>query len=166
MSEQAMRMALESCDAQHPSDGGRQWYDEKSVDAAITALRAELDVPQQPAALDAIYAAWHGAGVDIAGGNWKRFVGMLPPLYATPQAAPATALDAGGWRPIETAPKDGTSVIAFRPGTPPHIEAMEWVSYVKCDGVGAGAWHWSFDGDSPTANPPTHWIPIPSAPKD
>ncbi len=30
------------------------------------------------AMVDAIYAAWHGAGVDIAGGNWARFVGMLP----------------------------------------------------------------------------------------
>jgi hypothetical protein len=28
--------------------------------------------------IEAIYAAWHGAGVDIAGGNWDRFVGMLP----------------------------------------------------------------------------------------
>jgi len=30
------------------------------------------------AMIDAIYAAWHGAGVDIAGGDWARFVGMLP----------------------------------------------------------------------------------------
>ena len=30
------------------------------------------------AMIEAIYAAWHGAGVDIAGGNWARFVGMLP----------------------------------------------------------------------------------------
>jgi hypothetical protein len=28
--------------------------------------------------MEGIYAAWHGAGVDIAGGNWSRFVGMLP----------------------------------------------------------------------------------------
>ena len=28
--------------------------------------------------IDTIYAAWHGAGVDIAGGSWARFVGMLP----------------------------------------------------------------------------------------
>ena len=28
--------------------------------------------------VEIIYAAWHGAGVDIAGGNWARFVGMLP----------------------------------------------------------------------------------------
>jgi hypothetical protein len=28
--------------------------------------------------IEAIYVAWHAAGVDIAGGDWKRFVGMLP----------------------------------------------------------------------------------------
>ena len=31
-----------------------------------------------PQMIEAIYAAWHGAGVDIAGGNWTHFVGMLP----------------------------------------------------------------------------------------
>jgi hypothetical protein len=41
---------------------------------------------QEPVSMDAIYGAWHGAGVDIAGGNWSRFVGMLPPLYTTPPA--------------------------------------------------------------------------------
>ena len=35
-------------------------------------------------ALDAIYAAWHGAGIDILGGDWTRFVGMLSPLYTHP----------------------------------------------------------------------------------
>ncbi len=34
--------ALETCDAAHPSDGGQQWYDEKLVEPAITALRAAL----------------------------------------------------------------------------------------------------------------------------
>lgn len=38
--------------------------------------------PTEPAftapMVEAIYAAWHGAGVDLAGGNWTRFVGMLP----------------------------------------------------------------------------------------
>ena len=38
--------ALESCDAAHPSDGGRQWYDDKLVEPAITALRAALAEPQ------------------------------------------------------------------------------------------------------------------------
>jgi hypothetical protein len=34
--------ALETCDAAHPSDGGRQWYDEKLVEPAITHLCAAL----------------------------------------------------------------------------------------------------------------------------
>ena len=38
----------------------------------------------EPVALDAIYAAWHGAGIDILGGDWTPFVGMLPPLYTHP----------------------------------------------------------------------------------
>lgn len=58
--------------------------------AALTqALRHSveiIDAPQPPETeftapmVEAIYAAWHGAGVDLAGGNWKRFVGMLPGL--------------------------------------------------------------------------------------
>lgn len=40
--------------------------------------QANMEEPLFTAAMiEAIYAAWHGAGVDIAGGNWKRFVGML-----------------------------------------------------------------------------------------
>jgi hypothetical protein len=45
-------------------------------------------VAQSGDAVDAIYAAWHGAGVDIAGGNWERFVGMLPALFMHTDAAP------------------------------------------------------------------------------
>ena len=40
---------LETCDAAHLSDGGQQWYDEKLVEPAITALRAALAEPQEPA---------------------------------------------------------------------------------------------------------------------
>ena len=39
--EQALE-ALETCDAAHPSDGGQQWYDDKLVEPAITALRSAL----------------------------------------------------------------------------------------------------------------------------
>ena len=34
--------ALESCDAAHITDGGHQWYDEKLVDKAITAIKEAL----------------------------------------------------------------------------------------------------------------------------
>ena len=39
--------ALESCDAAHITDGGRQWYDEKLVDKAITAIKEHLAQPEQ-----------------------------------------------------------------------------------------------------------------------
>lgn len=41
----AMRMALvalNSCDAQHITDGGRQFYDDEAVDAAIKALEQRV----------------------------------------------------------------------------------------------------------------------------
>ena len=39
--------ALESCDAAHITDGGRQWYDEKLVDKAITAIKEALAQSEQ-----------------------------------------------------------------------------------------------------------------------
>ena len=65
------------------------------------------------------------------------------------------------WQPISTAPKDGTHIIAFRTSKPDHIESMYWAEYDE----GGGAWHWSYDGDSPTQNQPTHWMPLPEPPK-
>jgi hypothetical protein len=69
------------------------------------------------------------------------------------------AAKAAEWLPIETAPKDGTTVIAYRPTTPPHIEGMHW-----CE----GSWYWSFDGDGPGefSVEPTHWMPLPQPPQD
>lgn len=67
--------------------------DDEGTDAWIieyaTRFLAAITEKAEPVALDAIYAAWHGAGVDIAGGNWKRFVGMLPPLFTHPAIEPA-----------------------------------------------------------------------------
>lgn len=68
------------------------------IEAAIAALKEVIK--QQGAAGDAIYAAWHGAGVDIAGGDWNRFVGMLPPLYTSAPTIPA------GWQLV----RDGNSL--------------------------------------------------------
>lgn len=58
------------------------------------------------------------------------------------------------WQPIETAPKDGTFVLAYRP-CDPYFEPMYFND---------GIWHW-FDGDSPSFQP-THWMPLPDPPGD
>lgn len=60
------------------------------------------------------------------------------------------------WRPIETAPKDGTPIIAlWAQKDSKHAESVYWSD---------GAWIWEQDGDSP-AQDPTHWVPKPLVPK-
>jgi len=54
-----------------------------SCDERMDEVQPLNPTPEQepvftPRMIEAIYAAWHGAGVDIAGGNWARFVGRLP----------------------------------------------------------------------------------------
>jgi hypothetical protein len=66
------------------------------------------------------------------------------------------------WEPIETAPKDGSDVLAGHtlkwgmvavPGCP-----MRWQE---------GKWHAHFGGDTykPVEPQPTHWMPLPSPPE-
>ena len=72
-----------------------------------------------------------------------------------------------GWQPIESAPKDGTSILACVSGYVP--SQVQWVEF---DGVGK----WSDDPEmfmeeyhfrayfSGTAYDPTHWMPLPTSP--
>lgn len=72
------------------------------------------------------------------------------------------------WRPIETAPKDGTIVLIYQP-------AGQWRPYRGIRGVVVctGYWHQSGNAaDSPgfwvgkayTKKRPTHWMPLPEPP--
>jgi hypothetical protein len=56
------------------------------------------------------------------------------------------------WRPIETAPKDGTSVF-----TMPHQRVTHYV-----DGVGWIFWHTSSEEYRALEPQPTHWQPLPT----
>ncbi|NYT67931.1 hypothetical protein [Pusillimonas noertemannii] len=74
------------------------------------------------------------------------------------------------WQPIETAPKDGTEVIVYHP------EAGVCAAFCPADGF---AWH-CMDGQNTVVgtksgrsiprmtsfiSPPTHWMPMPEAPR-
>lgn len=65
------------------------------------------------------------------------------------------------WQPIETAPKDGTPILVYRP-------AASGVGYIqKVSGDYAmlhksGKWVWACSND---AAQPTHWMPLPELPK-
>ena len=80
------------------------------------------------------------------------------------------------WHPIETAPKDGTQII-LRNGN--RVTAGAWVEWVKtyCEyhsttgvylgpSIGDDGSEWaSWDGGFAEDDPPTHWMPLPSAPE-
>jgi hypothetical protein len=79
------------------------------------------------------------------------------PLYTAPQAAPA-------WLPISSAPKDGTM---FDGWNGERVADVTW-AHPSYSATGHRAWcareytNW----DSVEVTGLTHWLPIPSAPKD
>ena len=61
------------------------------------------------------------------------------------------------WKPIETAPKDGTKVLLWADG---QVEIGDWLP-------DAHPWNdtsWWIEGGQITARNPTHWMPLPEAP--
>lgn len=98
-----------------------------------------------------------------------KYVRNIRPLFSSPLP---------GWQPIETAPKDGTTILGY--GEEPcrhggsHVRETRWEFYgegsiakerfKKGEGP-SGSWGWS----EPVHNwasswNPTHWMPLPSAP--
>jgi hypothetical protein len=91
----------------------------------------------------------------------------------------------GGWRPIETAPKDGTEILLGAPAqvfrgqpTEPRSTIGHWMTDEECrEPVGDCGGecrcpeykfhdpYWiSWDGGFTEEHPPTHWMPLPSRP--
>lgn len=82
------------------------------------------------------------------------------------------------WQPIETAPKDGTNIIAWvtratwdvgedvmsmRETRRPFVCAVYWD---KRSNFGDGAWRVSEDFDLMVEAEATHWTPLPDPPKE
>ncbi len=81
--------------------------------------------------------------------------------------APIAQPQAAGWRPIETAPRDGTMVIVAR-----HMGDFGWIlgraTWVGGNGFVSGWVSHGFDpvmGELGLAHP-THWQPLPEPPKE
>jgi len=68
-----------------------------------------------------------------------------------PQSRSTAELEA--WQPIETAPKDGTRIIVYRPRDNDY-----------CYHVGEDVWRRNCWYKSPAMCQPTHWMPLPEAP--
>lgn len=70
-----------------------------------------------------------------------------------------------GWQPIETAPKDGTPIMAYQPGGtygngiafPASVGMAHW-----CEADALNPAHW--EGPYNPRDYPTHWMPLPDPP--
>ncbi len=73
-------------------------------------------------------------------------------VLAAADAQPPTVQ--GAWQPIETAPKDETRVLIYRPGFAEAVCVAWWSQNWKCwrSVPGQHGWH------------PTHWQPLPAPP--
>jgi len=116
-----------------------------------------------------------------AGGTWRVFRsegGMEPlpfepthflptpprPGQIAPPKPPEAPAVAEGWRPIESAPRDGSAILITRPTDFPSEEAYH---VVRWDGSPGEGWWQVHDGkfDHPLRGPdPTFWKPLAAAP--
>jgi len=138
---------------------------------AVLALALALALRQGPvsgeAADDIIErCAIAAEAQDRAGHEWvpdslwanilRRAGENVRALKASPSAIPAGG-EGEGWRPIESAPRDGTRILAWQDGD---LYAVEWVYEAPDEG------YWIARCGQPVVTPPTptHWMPPPPAP--
>lgn len=60
------------------------------------------------------------------------------------------------WRPIATAPKDGTAILGWWAG---ECMIVNWCVFIE-------RWESSHDGEDLFMPEPTHWMPLPEGPKE
>ena len=85
----------------------------------------------------------------------------------------------GAWQPIETAPRDGTTVLLAAPGrvtagewhaeqwptaSEHHSTTGEYLGQYETGECIPAAWY-SWDGGFTDEDPPTHWQPMPAPPQ-
>jgi hypothetical protein len=75
------------------------------------------------------------------------------------------------WQPIETAPKDGTEVLLFYPRYRQgifigHFDVSVHMSHGKETYRSEKWWNGGYGGMFGKEPEPTHWMPLPSPPRD
>lgn len=126
-----------------------------------SAINAEL-----LGALQHLFNSYKSLADSGDAGNWKleeqpegiKALAAIAKAAAQGDSSHSSGGECGGmpqWRPIETAPKDGSWIVVL--GCYPHSGAPETVRWFED--------HWSIGGDGyPTADP-VQWMPLPPAPK-
>lgn len=83
-----------------------------------------------------------------------------------PEAAAALRLPADGWRPIESAPKDGREILVCHPdGSEEWFMAVVFYDESTSEDSPDHCWH-KADGLAYHRDFPTYWMPLPSPPEE
>ena len=91
-----------------------------------------------------------------------------PPVGTKLYVGPAALTVPQGWQPIETAPKDGTPVLVYPPTWAKAIASIAKWNKDEYAKKPRPYWRRVDDYGKVTIsrdNPPTHWMPLPAAPK-
>ena len=78
-----------------------------------------------------------------------------------------TCRTGGDWQPIETAPKDGSVIIALVSGKVTlvkYVGVVDWFDKTTCD-ASRYAWIEASANDADNELLPTHFMPLPEVPK-
>lgn len=121
--------------------------------AAVAAWNTRPAIEAMLSASPLVYSR-EGEGAystDIAAGSPSGDAASAPPCKSE-------------WRPIESAPRDGSVFFAFRP--PHHVEAVEYVAPYEKLGVQFGGVFHGARGCSLVVRWDcfTHWLPLPTSP--
>lgn len=115
---------------------------------ADTEPARELALEEALRKMVALYESEYDADVPFKRPDW------LVAALSSPDHADAGKVEGDGWMPIESAPKDGTPVLAYQAG-------RYFKCWLECDQY-EGGYFWQDEEDSEPS--PTHWHPLPSAP--
>ena len=89
----------------------------------------------------------------IAAWNTRLAAERQPYTFAPVEGETWDGVTQGGWQPIETAPRDGTTILGSRTDWHDHCCKIWWDVTAGVDGDWSGA-----------AGRFTHWMPLPAAP--
>jgi len=93
----------------------------------------------------------------------ERIVRAYLASAAPEKDEPASRSEEDGWRPIETAPKDGTFIIVYYRMIGSPFGNCHWIDVVRWASFGGGPEAW-LDTDDLVSCDPTHWRPLPPPP--
>ena len=172
----ALKLALEALEQ---VNAPKQWPFAVKQDTrrAIEALRAALAAPQPAAPAQVEVFSEHDKGIlrDLEAMAADKSSGFWPQILAVGSLRIIKRLAAPQWKPIETAPKGGRTILLGGLNSHNKWRTMrgQWVNqdyidsyWEEPDAVVPGWYETCVEGDVPNMwfIEPTHWMPLPAAP--